>query len=294
MHVDPPPTTFWSLETFDFNVNDLQHTRSHCRITCGAASGTTAYCTRTISLPIGSGVAPANQTKERSVHELFTGAFRNESSMWIVLVFLRKKHQNSQNELRNESSMWIVLVFLRKNTRIHKNERNSWTFRFGSFFGLVCRGDSWLVAGLRYLSETQPSWRHPCGQRQTCKPREREPHIWHLECSSDAQHHWAHKGAQWCGRYFDCGDRKGTYCLPKQCVIRGQKLNTNLFFSNFSGTTGVSQRNPGISRQKSLTSLVSRDIPNFLAPTPSCGRPLPHRKISGLKSLGLGSWFVSE
>ena len=43
-----------------------------------------------------SGVAPANQTKERSVHELFAGAFRNKSSMWIVLVFQRKKHQNSQ------------------------------------------------------------------------------------------------------------------------------------------------------------------------------------------------------
>ena len=39
--------------------------------------------------------------------------------------------------------MWIVLVFLRKNTRIHKNGRNSWTFRFCPFFGLVCRGDSW-------------------------------------------------------------------------------------------------------------------------------------------------------
>ena len=57
------------------------------------------------------GVAPANQTKERSVHK---------------------------------SSMWIVRVFLRKNTRIHKNGRNSWTFRFGPFFGLVCRGDSWF------------------------------------------------------------------------------------------------------------------------------------------------------
>ena len=45
---------------------------------------------------LNSGVAPANQTKERSVHELFAGAFRNKSSMWIVLVFLRKKHQNSQ------------------------------------------------------------------------------------------------------------------------------------------------------------------------------------------------------
>ena len=28
-----------------------------------------------------SGVAPANQTKKRSVHELFAGAFRNKSSM---------------------------------------------------------------------------------------------------------------------------------------------------------------------------------------------------------------------
>ena len=28
-----------------------------------------------------SGVDPANQTKERSVHELFAGAFRNKSSM---------------------------------------------------------------------------------------------------------------------------------------------------------------------------------------------------------------------
>ena len=33
------------------------------------------------SLENGRGVAPANQTKERSVHELFAGAFRNKSSM---------------------------------------------------------------------------------------------------------------------------------------------------------------------------------------------------------------------
>ena len=30
---------------------------------------------------IESGVAPANQAKERSVHELFAGAFRNKCSM---------------------------------------------------------------------------------------------------------------------------------------------------------------------------------------------------------------------
>ena len=37
---------------------------------------------------------------------------------------------------------------------------------------------------------------------------------------------------------------------------------------------------------------VSRDKPSFLAPTLSHGRPPPHQKISGLKSLGLGSFFV--
>ena len=33
---------------------------------------------------------------------------------------------------------------------------------------------------------------------------------------------------------------------------------------------------------------VSRDMPNFLAPTPSRGRPRPHPKVSGPKSLCLG------
>ena len=64
-----------------------------------------------------SRVAPANQTKERSVQELFTGAFRNKSSAWIVLVFLRK------------------------NTRIHKKGRNCMNFSFWPFlwFGLLGR-----------------------------------------------------------------------------------------------------------------------------------------------------------
>ena len=73
-----------------------------------------------------------------------------------------------------------------------------------------------------------------------------------------------------------------------------RKLNTNFFFSNFSGTSGISRQNPGISRQKRLISLVSRDIPDFSAPTPSRGRPPPHRRIFGPKSLGLGSFFFPE
>ena len=32
---------------------------------------------------------------------------------------------------------------------------------------------------------------------------------------------------------------------------RGRELNPNIFFSNFSGASGISRQNPGISRQKS-------------------------------------------
>ena len=90
-------------------------------------------------------------------------------------------------------------------------------------------------------------------------------------------------------------NRKSLPKLFAQTVfIRGQKLNPNIFFSNFSGASGISRKIPGISRQKSLIPWVSRDIPNFLAPTLSRGRPPPHQKISGLKSLGLGSFFVPD
>ena len=37
----------------------------------------------------------------------------------------------------------IVLVFLREKHQGSQKRRNSWTSRFGPFFGLVCRGDSW-------------------------------------------------------------------------------------------------------------------------------------------------------
>ena len=63
---------------------------------------------------------PGKPNQKKSVHELFAGAFRNKSLTCASCLFS-----------------------LRKNTRIHKNGRNSWTFRFGPFFGLVCRGDSW-------------------------------------------------------------------------------------------------------------------------------------------------------
>ena len=73
----------------------------------------------------------------------------------------------------------------------------------------------------------------------------------------------------------------------KRCPTIGVKNWTQTFFSNFSGTAGISRPKSRDIPPKRLISLVSRDIPNFLAPTPSCGRPLTHRKVSGLKSLGL-------
>ena len=147
-----------------------------------------------LSLASKSGVAPANQTKERSVHELFAGAFRNKSSIRESCLFsqgkpCREEHSMDQcrsrlklsenferhwsirisGEIHMDQSLvhtfsWgnshgpmvlkvllkfpptLVLVhgwlFPRKTTRIHKNGRNSCTFRFGPFFGLVCRDDS--------------------------------------------------------------------------------------------------------------------------------------------------------
>ena len=73
------------------------------------------------------------------------------------------------------------------------------------------------------------------------------------------------------------------------------KVNTNFFvLSNFSGNSGISRQNPGISRQKCFICLVSRGMPNFLTPTPSRGRPLPLWKTSRLKNVGLCSFFVPE
>ena len=68
-------------------------------------------------------------------------------------------------------------------------------------------------------------------------------------------------------------------------------MNTDLFCSNLWRTPGISrQQNPRISLQKVWFPWASKDILNFLAPTPSCGRPPPHPKISGPKTLSLGSF----
>ena len=65
-----------------------------------------------------SGVAPAMQTKGR---------------------FMNFSQAHSGTKVQCESC--LLFPKEQKNTRIHKNGRNSWTFCFGPFFGLVCRGD---------------------------------------------------------------------------------------------------------------------------------------------------------
>ena len=69
--------------------------------------------------PFLSGVAPANQTKERSVHELFTGGIPEQTFNVNRACFPKEKHQNSQ-----------------KMGEIHE------LFVLALSLVLVCRGDS--------------------------------------------------------------------------------------------------------------------------------------------------------
>ena len=72
------------------------------------------------------------------------------------------------------------------------------------------------------------------------------------------------------------------------------KIEHKLIFLKLFGHRRDIPANPGISRQKSLISLVSRDIPNFWPPPLHVEDPHPTRKISGPKSLCLRSSFVPE
>ena len=62
----------------------------------------------------------------------------------------------------------------------------------------------------------------------------------------------------------------------------------------FGHAQDIPAKIPGYPRPKVWFPCVSKDIPNFLAPTPSRGRPPPHPKISGPKSLCLGSFFFPD
>ena len=77
--------------------------------------------------------------------------------------------------------------------------------------------------------------------------------------------------------------------LPLIDRFGGQKLN-NLFSQTFRAPPGYPAKIPGYPAKKVWFPWV-KDTPNFLPPTPFRGRPQPHPKISGPKSLGLGSFF---
>ena len=74
-------------------------------------------------------------------------------------------------------------------------------------------------------------------------------------------------------------------------ILEAKNWTQTFFYQTFRALPGYPGKIPGGPAKKRLISLVSRDISNFLAPTPSRGRPLPHRKISGVKSLGLCSFL---
>ena len=72
----------------------------------------------------------------------------------------------------------------------------------------------------------------------------------------------------------------------------------NFFGQAFRVPPGYPSKNPGISRKKVWFPWVSKDIPNFLARTPSRGRPPPHPKILFFLMYGvvtlLGDRFLSS
>ena len=67
-----------------------------------------------------------------------------------------------------------------------------------------------------------------------------------------------------------------------------------LFSQTFRAPPGYPGKNPGISRPKVWFPWVAKDMPSFLAPTHSRGRPPPHWKMSGPKNLGLCSFFLPD
>ena len=74
--------------------------------------------------------------------------------------------------------------------------------------------------------------------------------------------------------------------------FRERKLNTNFFFSNFSGNSEISRQNPGISRPKSLISLGFEGRIELFGPHPFTWKtPTPPENIWTQK-FGLGFLFL--
>ena len=95
------------------------------------------------------------------------------------------------------------------------------------------------------------------------------------------------------------GEAMGWYgnstCPLQMQAIALYRERKNLFFSNFSGTSGISPQNPGISCKKVWFPWFRGTyghIPNFSAPTPSRGIPPP--KDIWTKKFGFGFLFLSD
>ena len=81
-----------------------------------------------------------------------------------------------------------------------------------------------------------------------------------------------------------------------QVYSRGRELNTNIFFSNFSGAPGISRQNPGISRQKVWYPWVSKESEGhteLFGPHPFTWKtPTPAEDIR-TKKFGFGFLFLA-
>ena len=81
--------------------------------------------------------------------------------------------------------------------------------------------------------------------------------------------------------------------LEKAKQIQGQKLNVNFFSQTFRATPGYPGKIPGYPARKVCFPSVSRDIPNFLAPTPFTSKtPTPPEDIQTQK-LGFVLLFLA-
>ena len=105
---------------------------------------------------------------------------------------------------------------------------------------------------------------------------------------------------------FGGGGETHFWARPPELVLEGSESGIGLVcgHSLFGKWQGVNKEGgdsrdiptkiPGYPAQKVWFPGFWKDIPNFLATTPSRGRPPPYPKISPPKSLALGSFFSPE
>ena len=100
-------------------------------------------------------------------------------------------------------------------------------------------------------------------------------------------------------RYFSWKFRVGPFrgSVASRGVLKanyGGKIEHKLYFSNFSGTPGISQQNPGISCQKKFGFPGFEGHTELFGPHPFMWKTPTSQKIPGPKSLSLCSFFLLE